>query len=220
MSDPIISVDVTFEDDRTGQDELIERLTENVSHVDIGIHSISGEALVVIAGAHEFGAQIQHPGGQPFIIVDETKTAKQRAGMSRKQRSARVPLEGGKVLIFLKKGKKGMGVTKPHEIIIPARSFVRSTVDARQEEYQAMAVREWNAILDGSKGMQEALALMGLRIQADIQNTVRMMSDPPLKPETVRVKGSDQPLVDFGTMVNSIRYAVKNRQDRIVEISP
>lgn len=218
MPSPIISVDVKIEDTDRGYNELVRTLTEKASHVDIGVHSFSGEELVVIATANEFGATIRHPGRQPFIIVDDKFTAKGRARQSRGQRSARVPLEGGKVLVFLKKGKKGMGVTKPHTIIILARSFIRSTVDMNREFYGVMAERLWNAIVDGQQGPKEALSLIGLRIQADIQRTIQTLKEPPNAPETIRRKGSDNPLVDTGTLVQSIRYAVKNPQGQNVDV--
>ena len=210
MTMPIASVQVTFEEDTSGQDELIKRLTRDASHVDIGIHSASGQNLVVIASANEFGATINHPGGQPFIIVK---------GPFDKSKKNTIPLNDGKVLVFLKKGSKGMGVTKPHTIIILARSFIRSTMDSRREFYQQQAVREWNAILDGRKDMQTALATLGLLVQTDIQNTIRALQDPPNAPATIRAKGSDNPLIDTGVMLNSIRYAVKNNQDQPIETS-
>lgn len=211
MANPIVSMQVQFEDDSSGQKELINRLTAQASHVDIGIHSISGEELVLIASANEFGATINHPGGQPYFILDRAP---------RKGRKNEVSLEGGKTLMFLKKGSKGMGVTKPHNIIIPARSFIRSTMDMRREFYQQQALREWNAILDGSKTTQRALAILGLLVQTDIQNTVRTLKDPPNALSTQRQKGSDNPLIDTSTLVNSIRYIVKNRNEGNVEIGP
>lgn len=221
MAGPIASVGINIEkDDRRQYDQLIKRLTVKASHVDIGVHSFSGEGMVVVASANEFGATINHPGGQPFIIVDETKTAKGRARMGRQQRSARVPLEGGKVLIFLKKGKKGMGVTKPHTIIIPARSFIRSTMDMRRAFYEALAQRQWNSVLDGHRDVEQALALIGEQVQGDIQNTIVALSDPPNAPATIRAKGSENPLVDQGALGLAIRYAVKTSQGQIVKKSP
>lgn len=69
----------------------------------------SGRTNAQIGAAHEFGATINHPGGQPYYINSSTGLA-----------------------IFVKKdslfGKhlieKGQ-VTKPHTIILPTRSFLR-----------------------------------------------------------------------------------------------
>lgn len=214
---PIIEIKIDIQDDTRVYNDLVDRLTSKISHVDIGVHSISGERLVAIAGAHEFGAEIQHPGGQPFIIVD----ARKRGGrQSRKDRSNFLPLSNGKEMIFLKKGKKGMGVTKPHEIIIPARSFIRSTVDQNRAKYQESAQAEWQDILDGKKTMRQALSILGEEIEVDIKMKIRSNIPPELKAETVRRKGSDTSLIDKGVLVNSIRYAVKTRTNNIVEISP
>lgn len=211
MTGPIVTMQVEVTDDRSEYDELMKRLTVDASHVDIGIHSVTGEELVVIATANEFGATIQHPGGQPYLILNRP---------ARKDRKNEVPLEDGKTLMFLKKGSKGMGTTKPHEIIIPARSFIRSTMDMNREQYNIQAKREWNAILDGPKTMQQALSALGLLIEGDIRNTVITLRNPPNAPSTIRAKGSDNPLVNIGTLAASIRFAVKSPQGRIIEISP
>ncbi len=209
MAGPVVSVDVDIREQRGAYDDLVKALLDDASHVDIGIHSISGEELVVIASANEFGATINHPGGQPYIIKD---------GQPTPGKKNEIALDGGTVLIFLKKGSKGMGVTKAHTIIIPARSFVRSTMDMRRNFYERQALREWNAILEGKKSTQQALAILGLLVQTDIQNTIRTLKEPENAQSTKDRKGSDNPLIDTGVLVNSIRYIVKNERGQNVEI--
>lgn len=208
----MITATIEVEDDRREYDALIKRLEDDAVHVDIGVHPVSGKKLVKIAATHEFGATINNPGGQPFIIVDA-----QGGGGTRAQRSARVPLSGGKEMVFLKKGKKGMGVTKPHTIEIPARSFIRSTVDANREKYNTEAAKELQKVLDnGGNSLQVALGRMGLLIESNIKNTIVTLKTPPNKEETKRRKGSDNPLIDTGELLNSIRHIVKSLTDQPV----
>lgn len=190
---------------------MLQGMDDAASHVDVGIHSISGEDLPAIAAAHEFGATIHHPGGQPYIIVDARKHAKRE---TRAKRSSYMPLPDGKEMVFLKKGKQGMGVTKPHDIIIPARSFIRSTVDHQREAIVREAQRQFGMVLDGNKTMSAALAHAGLFIERAIRGTIRSNVPPTLKPETARRKGSDKTLIDTGTMVNSVRYIVRDKNNR------
>jgi len=200
----------TVEDRDLGMDALMREIRAAADHVDIGVHADEGEELVKIAAAHEYGATINNPGGQPYIIV---KARPHGSGESRKQRSGYAPLADGKEIIFLKKGQKGMGVTKPHTIVIPMRSYIRSTVDENAEKYQQAAAGLIERIVDGTLDKFTALQVMGETIQADIKRKIRTIKSPALKPETIRRKGSDQPLIDHGILLNSIRYVVKPKGD-------
>lgn len=199
----------TQEDRDLGMEALMRRLHEEADHVDIGIHADSGQELVTIAAAHEFGATVNNPGGQPYMIVDARKHGKSE---SRKLRSAYVPLPDGKEIIFLKKGSKGMGLTKPHTITIPMRSFIRATVDQNTEKYQSQARQLIDDIVAGKTTKFQALATMGLVIESDIKGNIRRGLSPGLRPETIRRKGSDKPLIDRGILWNSIRYVVKPKE--------
>ena len=200
----------TVEDRDLGMDALMREIRTTADHVDIGVHADEGEELVKIAAAHEYGATINNPGGQPYIIVDARKHGSRE---TRKQRSGYAPLADGKEIIFLKKGQKGMGVTKPHTIVIPMRSYIRSTVDENAEKYQQAAAGLIERIVDGTLDKFTALQVMGETIQADIKRKIRTIKSPALKPETIRRKGSDQPLIDHGILLNSIRYVVKPKGD-------
>jgi hypothetical protein len=199
----------TVEDRDLGMDALMREIRAAADHVDIGVHADEGEELVKIAAAHEYGATINNPGGQPYIIVK----ARPHGSESRKKRSGYMPLADGKEIIFLKKGQKGMGVTKPHTIVIPMRSFIRSTVDENAEKYQQAAAGLINRIVEGTLDKFTALQVMGEMIQADIKRKMRTIKSPPLKPETIRRKGSDQPLIDHGILLGSIRYVVNPKGD-------
>lgn len=217
MTKPILSLNANVVDDDKSYRDLLRRLSDEASHVDVGIHAVSGEELVMIAGVHEFGAVINHPGGQPYIIRDARKHSSRE---TRRQRGSYIPLKDGKEMVFLSKGKKGMGVTKPHKIHIPSRSYIRSTVDDYRAKYMLQAKREWQAILDGRKTITRALGAMGLLIETDIRLRILSNIPPPLAPETIRRKGSSKSLIDTGALLNSVRYAIKTKRDAVIEMSP
>lgn len=225
----MIAVSIKIDDSRKDWDQIMAALqSDKSSHVDVGIHSISGEELPMIAATHEFGATIQHPGGQPFIIVDPMRLVTAMRGNKRRyftkggnlnaagraMSKASSLLPDGRMMIFLKKGKRGMGMTKPHTINIPARSFIRSTVDRDRDMITREMERQIGLVLDRRKTVTDALEHMGLLTERQIRTTVRSNVPPPLKFETIRRKGSDKTLIDTGTMVNSIRYIVKDKQNR------
>lgn len=65
---------------------------------------VGAGAYLPYAAIHEFGGVINHPGGQPFLIIDGR-------------------------FVPLKKGRKGMGVTKPYTITMPARPYLRPSLE-------------------------------------------------------------------------------------------
>ena len=55
------------------------------------------------------------------------------------------------------------------------------------------------------------LELVGMGIKGQLQQSIRDLTTPPLKPSTVRRKGFDKPLVDTSVMINSVDYIVERR---------
>ena len=207
MPGPIISVNVQIEDNDKAYRDLLHTLEGDVSHVDIGIHPVSGEEMVMIASTHEFGAVIAHPGGQPFY-----PSKKEPKGPS-------AELDDGSFIGFKKKGSKGPK-TKPHEIIIPMRSFIRSTVDEKRKNYEQVGGEQWNKILEGKKTIRQALVFLGQMIEKDIKAKIVSLDTPPNAPSTIKAKGGDDnPLIDTGAMLGSVRYAVKTAKGNVVDHS-
>lgn len=174
-----------------GMKAVIKRIHENASYVDIGIQPDEEETLLVIAAANEFGATIHHPGGTPY-------------GYNTKKDA-----EAGKVQ-FLKKGAGFLvlGETKPHIITIPARPYIRSTVDENEQVYAQVVETLSKQMLDGVIGKHKALGLLGQKVEADIKRKIITLRTPPNAKSTIRKKGSDNPLVDTGLLGNSVRYVV------------
>lgn len=189
----MIKGEVTIEDKDLGMDDLMRRIQEEASHVDIGVHADEGEKLVVIAAANEFGATINHPGGTAYGYATPADAKKHRVR-------------------FLKAGAghKVLGVTKPHTITIPARSYVRSTMDENQERYHETSKQLLGRMVDGDMNKNRALEIMGQLIEGDIKRKIVTLRNPPNAPATVRAKkGEDNPLVNTGLLGGSIRFVVK-----------
>ncbi len=166
MTKQIITSEVVVEKDTDpGYRNFIKRMASEASHVDIGIHPVSGEEIVMIAGVHEFGTD--------------------RAG-------------------------------KNHNIIIPERSFIRSTVDEKREQYGELGKKLWNKILEGKMSIFQGLSLMGQQVENDIRVKIVTLKEPINADATIARKKSDNPLIDTGAMVNSIRYAVKDKNNQPV----
>lgn len=161
----------------------------------VGVHSKEGDtedgdlSMAALASVHEFGVVIDHPGGTPHKHV------------------------GNGEVRFLPKGAEGAdGHTKPHQIVIPERSFMRSTIDENIKEYGQITgalVSQWMA---GAQEYQDVYKLVGMKIKGDIQQKIVVLDDPPNAPSTQRKKAKegtgpvDNPLIDSGRMRQSIDY--------------
>jgi hypothetical protein len=101
---------------------------------------------------------------------------------------------------------------------IPARSFLRATMDENREAYFGMLIKAADAILESRTTIAHVLAIIGERVKADIQARIRAQTGfAPLQPETIARKrrltraGSTGPvkaLIDTGQLLASITYKV------------
>ena len=182
---------VRIQDIDKGMEAAMKRIFDKADHVDIGLQPDEDETLLKIAAAHEFGAEIDHPGGTSYGYKTEKDA------------------QAGRVQ-FLKKGEGYMvlGQTQPHKIVIPERSFIRSTVDENEEKYFRSAKTIMGRIIDGQLDKFQALSLLGQLVEGDIKSQIINLDSPANSAATIRKKGSDNPLVDSGLMGGSIRYAV------------
>ena len=63
-------------------------------------------------------------------------------------------------------------------------------------------------VVDGELTANELMNHLGLRIQRDVQRTIRNLSDPPNSPITIHNKKSSNPLIDTGRLRQSVTYKV------------
>jgi len=99
---------------------------------------------------------------------------------------------------------------------VPERSFIRSTVDENAERYLKAAEILVGMMIDGEISKFEALERMGQQIERDIKEKIVNFKTPPNAPRTIELKGEDNPLIDTGIMLGSIKYAIKNEANRIL----
>ena len=91
---------------------------------------------------------------------------------------------------------------------IPARSFIRSTADNKRKSWDALTDRLMQSVVDLKQPASRALKKLGDQAEADIKRTINTLTSPPLKPATVKRKGSSKPLIEEGVMLNAISYEV------------
>jgi hypothetical protein len=103
------------------------------------------------------------------------------------------------------KGKKNI-------IVIPERSFIRSTFDEKNRNWSVKTKVLLDKIMIGKVSVSKALDVLGLLIQKDIKKKINSNIPPPNAPSTAMKKrkkgkkGKIKTLIDTGTMLRSIIF--------------
>ena len=163
-----------------------------------------GITNVGLAVVHEFGAEIAHPGGTPFVV------AWQGGGRSG-------AMVGGAVTFVRKGDPNAVGVTRPHKISIPERSFIRAPFMAGIKTYERMLKKGTRKVYVGKMSKQQLLGILGEKIKGDMQKAIARGIPPPIKAATIRArrkrfgKASTKPLIATGQLRQSITWVVVAR---------
>ncbi|WP_061508114.1 hypothetical protein [Acetobacter malorum] len=113
-----------------------------------------------------------------------------------------------------------------HSIVIPPRPFLRQTVATHRSAWVRLLAQALKTSLrtPGRAGgtrhalqtlvqrlstSTQALTTVGKAMQTDITQTIHQTNTPPNAPATIRHKGFDNPLVETGTLQNSITFQVE-----------
>jgi hypothetical protein len=91
---------------------------------------------------------------------------------------------------------------------IPERSFLRATIDSNQAKYDRAIDAALGRIADG-KDPESELQDFADMVADDVLQAVLDFKEPANHPDTVRIKGFDDPLFDSGDMAEAIKGEVK-----------
>ncbi|MCX8207429.1 MAG: hypothetical protein N3G75_06315 [Methanothrix sp.] len=65
------------------------------------------------------------------------------------------------------------------------------------------------------RDLAQSMEKIGVLLENAIIERIRAHIPPPLKPETVRRKGSSTPLIDTGQLIGSITHQIRAEPDRV-----
>ena len=152
----------------------------------------NGMSVLDVAIANQFGADINHPGGTPYMIGANGKA------------------------IFVAKGSPGaarLPKTKPHRIRIPARPFMDQATEAIiadvKGEMEAVAKQANRREINAAQALRE----FGLFGEKCIQEAITDGTYEPNAASTKRRKKSSKPLINTGKMRQSVASVVRGRTD-------
>jgi len=91
---------------------------------------------------------------------------------------------------------------------IPERPFMRGWFDSDLQRIKKFAQKLYEKVADGKMTAEKALKTLGQWGQDEIRKSILKLKSPPNAPSTIRQKGSSNPLIDTGQMMNSIHHTV------------
>lgn len=94
-------------------------------------------------------------------------------------------------------------------IKIPERSFLRTGHDKNIDKVMKQADRAVEQVVGGYMSDQQLLDMIGQVLATNIKTYARDLSNPPNHPYTVEQKGSSNPLVNTGGMIEGITWRTK-----------
>lgn len=181
--------------------QVIQKLDKKRS-IKVGILGSDGSQQVSddldmagLGAVHEFGATINHPGGTPYFIKEN--------GLAQ----------------FVSKEKGGnLPKTKPHQIVIPSRSFLRKTLLTAEgkKALQVWNVEEKQTLMDylnqdtvSADVLADTIGTKGVQRVIEAFQTSGFGEWEHNAPSTIKQKKSAMPLVDNGHLEGAISYEVK-----------
>ena len=97
----------------------------------------------------------------------------------------------------------------------PSRPFFRNAI-SKNDGWKQLATKAMNAVVEGRMELNQALNQMGLKMAADVKDSIPDGSYEALKQSTLDARQSrkrtqgvaSKPLIDTGQMLQSVTYAV------------
>lgn len=90
---------------------------------------------------------------------------------------------------------------------IPSRPFFRTTLFVNKN-YKELRIKKFTMIMNGKLPVIMAMNQLGDTIKNDIVDSIIAIKSPKLKDNTIKRKGSSNPLVDTGHLKQSVTYKV------------
>ena len=105
---------------------------------------------------------------------------------------------------------------------IPPRSFMRTTIVEKQQEWHKLAESGSRAILAGNATPELVMDAICLKAQEDVAEKITQIYEPPLRPATIAARlrrradkktvgALDKPLIDSGHMLSTISSQVSQK---------
>lgn len=193
---------VVKEDNTDKMRQIIRQL--QYFQLEVGIFGEDG-FYAMLANVHEFGMTITAK--KNFLTIPTPEAGDRKPseipGLFRpKGKNILATSENGqlKVMFILKKS-----------VVIPERSFMRSTFDEKKGDWNKFVQGMLNRVFSFEMSVDQMYEQLGARIQGDIQQKITSLRTPPNAPLTVERKNSSNPLIDSGALRQRVTWVVSNK---------
>lgn len=93
---------------------------------------------------------------------------------------------------------------------VPERPFLAVGIKSGKDELRKQSYESLKQIVESKMSAGKALQLLGVKAEGLVKQYIRDGNFTPLKPETIKRKGSSKPLIDTGNLIQSITSGVVN----------
>lgn len=178
----------------------------NKKSVEVGV--LSGEHKW-LAGIHEYGANIVAKNAKYLTVPVHPDAVGKRAGSF----SDLIFIESKKGNKFLARKKGNNDIELIYwltpSVNIPERSFLRAGHDAYIDEVLKKTEKAMGLVIEGKMSQEQYLNMVGQMLSSKIKTYAIDLSSPPNSKITIAAKGSSNPLVDTGGMIEGITHRIK-----------
>lgn len=94
-------------------------------------------------------------------------------------------------------------------IVIPERSFLRTGTDLYEDDVRSKANDLIDQVISGNVSVDSFFEMLALELKGKIQEHAIDLNNPANHPFTVEKKGSNNPLVDKGGLIQSMEVEVQ-----------
>ena len=187
--------------------DIIKNINKlNKKSVEVGV--LNGEHKW-LAGIHEYGAHIVAENAKYLTVPVHPDAVGKKAGSF----SDLIFIESKKGNKFLARKKGNNDIELMYwltpSVNIPERSFLRAGHDAYIDEVLKKTEKTIGLVVEGKMSQEQYLNMVGQMLSSKIKEYARDLSSPPNSKITTAAKGSSNPLVDTGEMIEGITHRIK-----------
>lgn len=197
--------------DTKNMDRLMKEFKDLNSHsLEIGVFGSDDSFMAMIANVHEFGLTIRPKG--KFLTIPT------REAGDRKPRDIPDLFKPKGVMALAVEDKRKRGKSEEGFIVmfwlvkkvnIPERSFVRSTFDENQTDWEEFFLKRLDKIIAGEMTAENLYQQLGARIASDIQEKMTSLKTPGKSKVTLqRDPNKTNPLINTGRLRQSVTWKV------------
>ncbi|GAK01504.1 hypothetical protein JCM19055_4676 [Geomicrobium sp. JCM 19055] len=177
--------------------------------IKVGVFGDADSEMVKIAGAHEFGVTITPKSGKYLTIPSHPKAKGKSAGDFHDLFF--IPTQKGNGLLAKERGKESFDVyfVLVKSVTIPERSYLRTGFDENIDDIMKKIEVFGDQVIAGGLDTQAFLDMIGTEFKGKIQQHIRKLNAPSNASVTTATKGSSNPLVDEGNLIQSIDFKIE-----------